>query len=121
MFDPAGEAMGHIKAGKLRGLAVTSATRLAALPDIPTVGDFVTGYEAEGWSGMGAPKNTPVEIIDTLNKEINEGLADPKMKAHLADLGSTRLAGPSGDFGKLIADEINKWAKVIQFAKIKAE
>ena len=84
MFDPAGEAMGHIKAGKLRGLAVTSATRLAALPDIPTVGDFVTGYEAEGWSGMGAPKNTPVEIIDTLNKEINEGLADPKMKAHLA-------------------------------------
>ena len=84
MFDPEGEAMGHIKAGKLRGLAVTSATRLAALPDIPTVGDFVTGYEAEGWSGMGAPKNTPVEIIDTLNKEINEGLADPKRKAHLA-------------------------------------
>ena len=121
MFDPAGEAMGHIKAGKLRGLAVTSATRLAALPDIPTVGDFVRGYEAEGWSGMGAPKNTPVEIIDTLNKEINEGLADPKMKAHLADLGSTRLAGSPGDFGKLIADEINKWAKVIQFANIKAE
>jgi tripartite-type tricarboxylate transporter receptor subunit TctC len=121
MFDPAGEAMGYIKAGRLRGLAVTSATRLAALPDIPTVGDFVPGYEADGWSGMGAPKNTPIEIIDTLNKEINAGLADPKMKAHLADLGSTPLAGSPGDFGKLIADEINKWAKVIQFANIKAE
>jgi tripartite-type tricarboxylate transporter receptor subunit TctC len=121
MFDPAGEAMGYIKAGRLRGLAVTSATRLAALPDIPTVGDFVPGYEADGWSGMGAPKNTPIEIIDTLNKEINAGLADPKMKAHLADLGSTPLAGSPGDFGKLIGDEINKWAKVIQFANIKAE
>jgi tripartite-type tricarboxylate transporter receptor subunit TctC len=121
MFDPAGEAMGYIKAGKLRGLAVTSATRLAALPDIPTVGDFVPGYEADGWSGMGAPKNTTIEIIDALNKEINAGLADPKMKAHLADLGSTPLTGSPGDFGKLIADEINKWAKVIQFANIKAE
>ena len=121
MFDPAGEAMGYVKAGKLRGLAVTSATRLAALPDIPTVGDFVPGYEADGWSGMGAPKNTTIEIIDTLNKEINAGLADPKMKAHLADLGSTPLTGSPGDFGKLIADEINKWAKVIQFANIKAE
>jgi tripartite-type tricarboxylate transporter receptor subunit TctC len=121
MFDPVGKAIGHIKAGKLRALAVTSARRLPALPDIPTVGDFVPGYEADGWSGMGAPKNTPVEIIDTLNKEINAGLADPKMSARLADLGSTPLALSPGDFGKLIADEINKWAKVIQFANIKAE
>jgi tripartite-type tricarboxylate transporter receptor subunit TctC len=121
MFDPVGEAIGYIKAGTLRALAVTSATRLAALPDIPTVGDFVPGYEADGWSGIGAPKNTPIEIIDTLNKEINAGLTDPKMKAHLADLGSTPLAGSPGDFGKLIAGEINKWAKVIKFANIKAE
>jgi len=121
MFDPVGEAVGYIKAGRLRALAVTSATRLPALPDIPTVGDFVPSYEAEGWSGMGAPRNTPVEIIDTLNKEINAGLADPKMKARLVDLGSTPLAQSPGDFGKLFADEIKKWAKVIQFANIKAE
>jgi tripartite-type tricarboxylate transporter receptor subunit TctC len=121
MFDPAGEAMGYIKAGRLRALAVTSAARLAALPDIPTVGEFVPGYEADGWSGIGAPKNTPVEIIDTLNKEINAGLADPKMKAHLADLGSTPLVKSPGDFGQLIADETNKWAEVIRFANIKAE
>jgi tripartite-type tricarboxylate transporter receptor subunit TctC len=121
MFDPVGEAVGYIQAGRLRALAVTSATRLPALPDIPTVGDFVPGYEAEGWSGMGAPRNTPVEIIDTLNKEINAGLADPKMKARLVDLGSTPLAQSPGDFGKLFADEIKKWAKVIQFANIKAE
>jgi len=121
MFDPVGEAVGYIKSGRLRALAVTSATRLAALPDIPTVGDFVPGYEAEGWSGMGAPKNTPPEIINTLNQEINAALADPKMKAHLADLGSTPLAESPGDFGKLIAGEIYKWAKVIQFANIRAE
>jgi tripartite-type tricarboxylate transporter receptor subunit TctC len=121
MFDPVGEAVGYVKTGRLRALAVTSATRLPALPDIPTVGDFVPGYEAEGWSGMGAPRNTPVEIIDTLNKEINAGLADPTMKARLVDLGSTPLAQSPGDFGKLFADEINKWAKVIQFANIKAE
>jgi tripartite-type tricarboxylate transporter receptor subunit TctC len=121
MFDPAGEAMGYIKAGRLHALAVTSAARLAALPDIPTVGEFVPGYEADGWSGIAAPKNTPVEIINTLNKEINAGLADPKMKAHLADLGSTPFAESPGDFSKLIADETKKWAEVIQFANIKAE
>ena len=121
MFDPAGEAIGYIKAGRLRGLAVTSATRLTALPDIPTVGDFVPGYEASGWSGMGAPKNTPAEIIDALNKEINAGLADPKMKARLVELGSTPLAESPGDFGKRIADETNKWVKVIKFANIKVE
>jgi tripartite-type tricarboxylate transporter receptor subunit TctC len=121
MFDPVGEAVGYIKAGKLRALAVTCAKRVQALPDIPTVGDFVPGYEADGWSGIGAPKNTPIEIIDTLNKQVNAGLAEPNMKAHLADLGSTPLAGSPGDFGKLIAGEIYKWAKVIQFANIKAE
>ena len=121
MFDPVGEAIGYIKSGKLRALAVTSAAPLAALPDIPTVGDFVPGYEASGWSGMGAPKNTPVEIIDTLNREISEGLADPKLKARLSDLGSTPLALSPSDFGKLIADEINKWAEVVKSADIKAE
>src|SRR5262249_22199495 len=106
---------------RLRALAVTSAARLAALPDIPTVGEFVPGYEADGWRSIGAPKNTRVEVIDTLNKEINAGLADPKIKAHLADLGSTPLVESPGDFGKLIANETNKWAEVIQFANIKAE
>ena len=111
----------HIKAGKLRALAVTTATRLDVLPDIPTVGDFVPGYEASGWIGLGAPKNTPAEIIDKLNKEINAGLADPKIKARLADLGGTVLAGSPAEFGKLIADETEKWGKVVKFAGIKPE
>jgi tripartite-type tricarboxylate transporter receptor subunit TctC len=121
MFDPVGEAIGYIKAGKLRALAVTSAARLAVLPDVPAVGEFVAGYEASGWSGMGAPKNTPAEIIDTLNKEINAGLAEPKMKERLTELGSTPLTLSPGDFGKLITDEVDKWAEVIKFADIKAE
>jgi tripartite-type tricarboxylate transporter receptor subunit TctC len=121
IFDPLGEAMGYIRADRLRALAVTSATRATALPNIPTVAEFVPGYEADGWSGMATPKNTPVEIIDKLNKAINAGLADPKMKAQLADLGSTPFLGSPGDFGKLIADETDKWAKVIQFANITAE
>ena len=100
---------------------MTTATRSEALPDIPTVGDFVPGYEASGWIGVGAPKNTPAEIVDRLNKEINAGLADPKIKARLADLGGTVLAGSPADFGKLIADETEKWAKVIKFAGIKPE
>ena len=99
---------------------MTTATRSEALPDIPTVGEFVPGYEASALFGVGAPKNTPAEIIDKLNKEINAGLADPKMKARLADLGGTVLAGSPADFGKLIADETEKWAKVIRFAGIKA-
>ena len=111
----------YIRAGKLRALAVTTATRSEALPDIPTVGEFVPGYEASGWYGIGAPKNTPAEIIDKLNKEINAGLADPKMKARLADLGGTVLAGSPADFGKLIAEETEKWGKVVKFAGIKAE
>ena len=111
----------HIRAGKLRALAVTTATRSEALPDVPTVGDFVPGYEASGWFGIGAPKGTPTEIVDKLNKEINAGLADPKIKARLADLGGTVLAGSPADFGKLIADETEKWGKVIRAANIKPE
>ena len=121
IFDPLGEAMSYIRAGKLRALAVTSATRVAAVPDIPTVAEFVPGYEADGWSGIAAPKNTPIEIVDKLNQEINAGLADPKLRAQLADLGSTPLMGSPGDFGKLIADETEKWGKVIKFVNIKPE
>jgi tripartite-type tricarboxylate transporter receptor subunit TctC len=102
-------------------LAVTTATRSEALPDIPTVADFVPGYEAGDWYGVGAPRNTPAEIIDRLNKAINAGLADPKLKARLADLGATALAGSPAAFGKLIAEDIEKWAKVIRAANIKAE
>jgi len=111
----------YVRAGTLRALAVTTSTRLEVLPDIPPVGDFVPGYEASSWFGGGAPKGTPAEIIDKLNKEINAGLADPKMKARIADLGSEILPGSPADFGKLIADETEKWAKVIKFAGIKPE
>jgi tripartite-type tricarboxylate transporter receptor subunit TctC len=121
LFGSTSLTIEQIRAGKLRPLAVTTATRWEGLPDIPTVNDFVSGYEASAVSGLGAPRNTPAEIIDTLNKEINAALADPKMKARLADLGGTVLPGSPADFGKLIADEIEKWAKVIKFAGIKAE
>jgi tripartite-type tricarboxylate transporter receptor subunit TctC len=105
----------------VRPLAITSATRSEALPDVSTVSEFVPGYEASFWFGVGAPKATPAEIVDKLNKEINAALADAKMKARLADLGGTVLAGSPADFGKFIADETEKWAKVIKFAGIKAE
>ena len=111
----------HIRAGRLRALGVTTATRLEALPDTPTVADFVPGYEAGGWDGLGVPKNTPTEIIDKLNKEINAALADPKIKARVADLGGTVLAGSPADFGKLIAEETEKWSEVVKFAGIKPE
>ena len=97
-FGPAPASIEHIRSGKLRALAVTTATRLEVLPDIPTVGEFVPGYEASGWFGIGAPKNTPAEIVDKLNREINAGLADPKMKARIADLGSMVLPGSPADF-----------------------
>jgi tripartite-type tricarboxylate transporter receptor subunit TctC len=111
----------HIRTGKLRALAVTTATRSEALPDLPSVGKFVPGYEASMWYGIGAPRNTPAEIIDKLHKEANAGLVDPKLKARLADLGGAALAGSPVDFGKFIADETEKWAKVIKFAGIKAD
>jgi tripartite-type tricarboxylate transporter receptor subunit TctC len=121
MFDNMPSSIELIRTGKLRPLAVTSALRSEALPDMPTVADFVPGYEASGFFGFAVPKNTPAEIIDTLNKEINAGLADPKMKARLADIGGMVLAGSPADFGRLIADETEKWSKVIKFAGIKPE
>jgi tripartite-type tricarboxylate transporter receptor subunit TctC len=111
----------YIRTGRLRALAVTTATRAEVLPDLPTVGDFVPGYEASTWYGVGAPKATPVEIIDKLNREINAALADPKMKVRLADLGGTAIPGSPADFGKLIADETEKWGKVVKFANIKPD
>ena len=121
MFPATVSSVEYIRAGRLRALAVTTATRSELLPDIPTVGEFVPGYEASGWFGVGAPKATPAEIVEKLNKEINAGLADPKIKARLADLGGTLLAGSPADFGKLIADETEKWGKVVKFAGIKPE
>jgi tripartite-type tricarboxylate transporter receptor subunit TctC len=120
-FGPTPGLIEYIGAGKVRALAVTTATRSEALPDIPTVGDFLPGYEATAWYGIGVPRSTPAEIIDKLNKEINAGLADPRLRARLADLGGTVLAGSPADFGKLIADETEKWGKVIKFAGIKPE
>jgi tripartite-type tricarboxylate transporter receptor subunit TctC len=120
-FPTMSASIEHIRTGKLRALAVTTAKRSDALPDIPTVGEFLPGYEASNWYGVGIPKNTPAEIIDKLNKEINAGLADPKMKARLADFGGTPLVGSPADFGKLIEDETEKWGKVIKFANIKPE
>jgi tripartite-type tricarboxylate transporter receptor subunit TctC len=118
MFDTVATSIGHIKAGALRALAVTAATRLPVLPDIPTLGEFVPGYEAAGWGGIGAPTNTPAEVVDKLNKEINAGLADPKIKARIADLGSVPMPMTPVDFAKFIATETDKWAKVIKFAGI---
>jgi len=111
----------YIRAGKLRALAVVTATRSDSLPHIPTVAEFVPGYEASSWYGVGAPKATPAEIVEKLNKEINAGLADPKLKARLADLGGDALALSPADFGKLIADETEKWGNVIRALNIKAE
>ena len=120
-FTPLPESISSIKGGKVRALAVTTAGRSEALPDVPTVGDFVAGYEATVWFGIGAPKATTAEIVDKLNKEINAGLADPKIKARLADLGGTLFVGSPADFGKFIADETEKWGKVIRAANIKPD
>jgi tripartite-type tricarboxylate transporter receptor subunit TctC len=119
-FVPTVASLESIRSGQLRALAVTTATRSELLPDLPTVGEFVPGFEASTWFGVGAPRNTPAEIVDKLNKEINAGLADPKTKARLADLGGTVLTISPADFGKFIADETEKWAKVIRAANIKA-
>jgi tripartite-type tricarboxylate transporter receptor subunit TctC len=121
LFNSPPASIEYIKAGALRALAVTTATRAEALPDIPTVGEFVPGYEASQWYGVGVPKDTPTEIVDKLNKEINAGLADAKMNVRLADLGGTVLAGSPADFAKLIADETEKWGNVIRALNIKAD
>jgi len=120
-FEPLSASIEYIRAGKLRALAVSTLARSQALPDVPTVNEFMPGYESSGWYGVAAPKNTPAEIVDKLNKEINAALADPKLKARLVDLGGTTLAGSPADFGKLIADETEKWGKVIRAANIKPE
>jgi tripartite-type tricarboxylate transporter receptor subunit TctC len=121
MFPGTVSSIQYIRAGRLRALAVTTAARSHELTDIPTVGEFVPGYEASQWFGIGAPKATPAEIVEKLNKEINAGLADPKIKARLADLGGDVLALSPADFGKLIADETEKWAKVVKFAGIRPQ
>jgi tripartite-type tricarboxylate transporter receptor subunit TctC len=121
MFDNVTNSIEYIRAGRLRPLAVTTASRSEALPDIPTIGEFVPGYEASAWFGVGAPKSTPAEIIDKLNKEVNAALADAKVRARLADLGSVPMPMTPAEFGKFIGDETEKWGKVVKFAGIKAE
>jgi tripartite-type tricarboxylate transporter receptor subunit TctC len=121
MFNGAGSAIEYIRAGKLRALAVTTATRSEALPEVPTVGEFVPGYEASAFFGIGAPKNTPAEIVEKLNKEINAGLVDPQLKARIAELGGTVITGSPIDFAKLIADETEKWGKVVKFSGAKPD
>jgi tripartite-type tricarboxylate transporter receptor subunit TctC len=121
MFSPVSSAMEHIKNGKVRPLAVTTTARLEALPNIPPVNEFVPGFEGSFWSGVGAPKGTPTGIIETLNREINAALADPKVKSQLAGLGSVPLPGSSSEFGRLIGDETEKWARVIKFAGLGAK
>jgi tripartite-type tricarboxylate transporter receptor subunit TctC len=121
VFSTIPPALEYIRTDRLRALAVTTATRFEGAPDIPTMGDFVPGYDTSQWYGIGAPRNTPAEIVDKLNKEINAGLADPKLKVRFADIGGTVIPGSPVDFGKLIADETEKWRKVIKFAGIKPE
>ena len=121
MFDTLATSIGYIRAGRLRAIAVTATTRSEVLPDIPTVGEFVPGYQATGWGGLGAPRNTPIEIVDKLNKEINAGLAHPAIKARIAELGSVPMPMTSAEFGKFIVEETEKWAKVIKFAGIKPQ
>jgi tripartite-type tricarboxylate transporter receptor subunit TctC len=121
IFDSVPNSIAYIRAGQLRALGTTTATRLDVLPDVPTVGESVPGFEASAMAGVGAPRNTPTEIIETLNRQINAGLADPKMKALLADLGGTPIPGSPEDYGRLLAAEIEKWAKVIRAAHIKLE
>ncbi len=121
MFGVLPASLGYIRSGKVRAFAVTSATRQEVLPDVPAMAEFLPGYEASGWYGVVAPKGTPPEIVDKLNKQINAGLADPTTKARLAALGCGVFAGTPADFAKFIADETAKWAKVVEFANIKAD
>ena len=121
VFAPVSESIQQVKAGRLRALAVTTAARLDVLPEVPTVGEFVPGYEASGFAGIGAPRNTPAEIIAMLNKELNAGLADSKIKARIVELGGTVLGGSPAEFGAVISEATEKWARVIKFAGIKAD
>ena len=121
IFSPVSESIQYVKAGQLRALAVTTATRLDVLPDIPTLAEFVPGYEASGFAGIGAPRNTPTEIIDMLNKEVNAGLADSNIKNRIVELGGTVLGGSPAEFGTILSEAIEKWARVIKFAGIKVE
>src|SRR5262249_42483503 len=121
MFDVLTSSIQHIRSGALRALAVTTATRSQVLPDLPTVSDFVQGYEASAWYGIAVPRNTPAERIDLLNKEINAGLSDPKLMARLAELGGTVVPGGPSDFGALVIEEVEKWGKVVKFAGIKPD
>jgi tripartite-type tricarboxylate transporter receptor subunit TctC len=121
MFESMPASLEYVRAGKLRSLAVTTATRSEVLPDIPTVSEFVPGYEASNWYGVGAPKNTPAQIVEKLNLEIQAAFADPRMKARFAELGGVPLTGSPAEFGKLIAAETERWAKVVKFAGIKAD
>jgi tripartite-type tricarboxylate transporter receptor subunit TctC len=121
MFDNMSSAIEHIRAGKLRALAVTTATRSKTLPDVPMVGEYVTGYEASTWYGLGVPRNTPAEIIEKLNKEINAALVDPKLKTRFADLGGAALVGSPSDFGDIIVTDTEKWGKVVKLAGIKPD
>jgi len=121
MFDAMPSSIEHIRAGKLRPLAVTTTARSHVLPDIPPVADVLPGFEASTWLGVGAPRATPAEIVDKLNKEINAALADPQMRKRIADLGGTVISGSPADFAMLIAEETEKWGKVVKFAGIKAE
>jgi tripartite-type tricarboxylate transporter receptor subunit TctC len=121
VFDNLPGSIEHIRAGKLRALAVTTTVRSDALPDVPTVADLVPGFEASAWFGIGAPRSTPAETVALLNREINAGIADPKIKARLVDLGGMPIPGSPADFGRLLAEETEKWSKVVKFAGIKAE
>jgi len=121
MFEGMPTLVEHIRVGKLRALAVTPATRSPALPDVPTVGEFLPGYEASVWFGVGAPRNTPADIVERLNQEINAGLADPRLNARLGELGGTALMGSAAELGKLIAEDTEKWGKVVRAANMKPE
>jgi tripartite-type tricarboxylate transporter receptor subunit TctC len=121
LFATMSSSIGYVRDGRLRALAATSATRSPALPDVPTVAEFVPGYESSFWSGIAAPKGTPPEIVDKLNREINAALADPKIKARLADWGSTPLPGSPADFGRLIADETEMLGKGVKFSGAKVD
>jgi tripartite-type tricarboxylate transporter receptor subunit TctC len=120
-FDNMPSSIEHVRAGRLRALAVTTAMRSEALPDVPIVADFVPGYEASAWFGLGAPKGTPPEIIELLNKEINAAAADPNVRARLVDMGGMMINGTPAEFGKIVAEETEKWAKVVKFSGAKAE